>query len=147
MVANGLPSVVRPRSLTLALAAARFCADRRRFAFALRRLAPALSPESIERHHRVLLHPDQQRAAFGLMARWDVRALRAALPRFPVPALLLAGELDAWFPPRLVRALADEFRDAEVAVIPGTGHLSHEEDPDLVASRLLGFSRRVGIVG
>jgi magnesium chelatase accessory protein len=80
-----------------------------------------------------------------MMARWDVRPVRRALSSFPVPALLLAGELDPWFPPKVVRALASEFPSAETIVIPGTGHLSHEEDPDLVASHLLGFARRIGL--
>jgi pimeloyl-ACP methyl ester carboxylesterase len=61
-----------------------------------------------------------------------------------VPALLLAGERDPWFPPRVVRDLAGEFSRAELAVVAGTGHLSQDEDPDLVASRILGFARRVG---
>ena len=122
--------------------AARFCADRRRVAFVYKRVAPALPAAQLALHHRVLAEPDQHRTALGMLARLNLRPIRRALRSFPVPAMLLAGERDPWFPPKLVRALAAEFPRAETIVIPGTGHLSHEEDPDLVASRLLGFAQR-----
>jgi magnesium chelatase accessory protein len=125
--------------------ATRYCADRGRLAFAFNRAAPKLPPAMLDLHHRVLAQRDQHLAAFGMMARWDVRPVRRALSSFPVPALLFAGERDPWFPPQVVRALASEFPSAETIVIPGTGHLSHEEDPDLVASHLLGFAGRIGL--
>jgi magnesium chelatase accessory protein len=125
-------------------AATRFCADRARFAFALRRAAPGLGETELDRYHAVFRQREQHVAAFGMMARWDVRPVRRAVPRLAVPALLLAGERDPWFPPRVVRDLAAEFGRAELAVVAGTGHLSQDEDPDLVASRILGFARRVG---
>ena len=125
--------------------AARFCADPARLAFAFRRAAPRLPAQSLAFHQLVLAQREQHLAAFGMMARWDVRPVRRALSSFPVPALLLAGERDPWFPPAVVRALAAEFPSAQAVVIPGTGHLSHEEDPDLVASRILGFAQRLGL--
>lgn len=125
-------------------AATRFCADRDRFAFALRRAAPRLSEAGLDRYHAVLRHREQHVAAFGMMARWDVRPVRQAVSRLTCPALLLAGERDPWFPPRVVRDLAAQFPSAELAVIAGTGHLSHDEDPDLVASRILSFARGLG---
>ncbi len=125
--------------------ATRFCADPARLAFAFRRAAPRLAAPELALHQLVLGQREQHLAAFGMMARWDVRPVLRALPDFPVPALLFAGERDPWFPPRVVRALASEFPAAEAVVIPGTGHLTHEEDPDLVASRILGFAARIGL--
>jgi magnesium chelatase accessory protein len=37
--------------------------------------------------------------------------------------------------------------DASLEVLPGLGHLAHEERPDLVADRILAFAARLGFVG
>jgi magnesium chelatase accessory protein len=124
-------------------AATLFCADPARFAFFMRRAAPRLPEAALARHHALFRRREQHVTAFGMMARWDVRPVLEAIAHCPVPALLVAGERDPWFPPRVLQLLAPRFPAAEVVVVPGTGHLSHEEDPDLVASRILTFAARV----
>jgi pimeloyl-ACP methyl ester carboxylesterase len=64
----------------------------------------------------------------------DLRLLRR-------PALLLTGEHDAYCPPEDLRAYADGFPDAEVAVVAGTDHFFWRREPE--AALLVGaFAER-----
>ncbi|MCL4745982.1 MAG: alpha/beta hydrolase [Burkholderiaceae bacterium] len=66
------------------------------------------------------------------------RALqRAAALRCPVQFILGGG--DAMTPPKAARALIAACRDAQVVTIPGAGHNSMAERPDLVLDALRGF--------
>lgn len=54
--------------------------------------------------------------------------------RLTVPTVLLGGERDFVFSPKILPG-ADRFADAlRVQVVPGAGHYLHEERPDLVAA-------------
>lgn len=57
----------------------------------------------------------------------------AFAPRIGVPTTLVAGGRDPLAPLRDQRFLAARFPDARLAVIPGTGHLTHYESPGAVA--------------
>jgi pimeloyl-ACP methyl ester carboxylesterase len=57
----------------------------------------------------------------------------AFAPRIGVPTTLVAGGRDPLAPVRDQRVLAARFPDARLAVIPGTGHLTHYEFPGTVA--------------
>jgi magnesium chelatase accessory protein len=43
--------------------------------------------------------------------------------------------------------MRDLVADAEVATLPGLGHLAHEERPAETAELMLGFARRIGVLG
>jgi pimeloyl-ACP methyl ester carboxylesterase len=51
------------------------------------------------------------------------------LEGFAVPTLVIAGELDALFPPDALRQVAELIPGARVQVVPGVGHSSYFEDP------------------
>ncbi len=127
----------------IARLAAWYCDAPARVRATLRRVAPRLPEAQVAWYHRVLRRAGHQHAVFSMMARWDVRPVRAALRAVPVPALLVAGGRDPWFPPPVVTALAAEFREATAVALPDCGHLVHEEDPDAVAGHLLAFADRV----
>jgi magnesium chelatase accessory protein len=61
--------------------------------------------------------------------------------------LLLAGECDLTVPPAQSVLIAGRVPGASLEVLPGLGHLAHEERPDLVADRILAFAARLGFVG
>ncbi len=63
----------------------------------------------------------------------------AAAAKVRCPALLLIGERDVMTPPRAGRALARAIAEAEVAMIPGGGHLVLVEQPDALLDALRGF--------
>ena len=63
------------------------------------------------------------------MARPDSRPL---LPGIEIPTLVLVGDGDAITPPDIAREMAEMIEWASLVVIPGAGHLSAMEKPDLV---------------
>jgi magnesium chelatase accessory protein len=91
--------------------------------------------------------PGHVAAALGMMARWDLAPLERELPRLTAALLLLAGECDLTVPPAQSVLIAGRMPDASLEVLPGLGHLAHEERPDLVADRILAFAARLGFVG
>jgi magnesium chelatase accessory protein len=72
-----------------------------------------------------------------MMARWDLEPLFAELPRLHVRFLLLAGELDRAVPMSQQRAIVARTPGARLEIIPQTGHLLHEEQPEVVARFIL----------
>ncbi|MBX9797670.1 alpha/beta fold hydrolase BchO [Sphingomonas sp.] len=82
--------------------------------------------------------------AITMMADWDLDALARDLPRLAVPLLLLHGAGDAMVPVSAARDAAALVPGARVDVLPGLGHLAHEEDPALVARHILAFAEQTG---
>ena len=71
-----------------------------------------------------------------VMAEADQRDL---LPRIAVPTLLVWGELDARSPLSVARQFEQAIADATLVVIPGAGHVSQLEQPDLVNAAVREF--------
>lgn len=74
------------------------------------------------------VRPDSMRTALLVMAETDQRDL---LPRIAVPTLLIWGRLDARSPLSVARQFDDAVPDTELVVIPGAGHTSNLEQPEL----------------
>ena len=55
------------------------------------------------------------------------------------PALVVAGELDPYCPPRASQMIAAAIPGAELRVVPGAGHCLHWEDSDSTNELVLGF--------
>jgi pimeloyl-ACP methyl ester carboxylesterase len=62
-------------------------------------------------------------------------SLWRAAERIPVPALIVFGSDDKLVNPRLAAPAARAFRNADVVVLPRTGHVAQMEQPALVAAR------------
>jgi pimeloyl-ACP methyl ester carboxylesterase len=84
------------------------------------------------------VRPESMRTALLVMAEADQRDL---LPRIAVPALLIWGELDARSPLRVARQFEHAVPDAELVVIPGAGHVSNLEQPELFNDTVCEFCR------
>jgi 3-oxoadipate enol-lactonase len=76
----------------------------------------------------------------GMAERPDARPQLRAIG---VPTLVVAGAEDAIIPPATHQAMAAEIPDAELAVIPGAGHLSPFEAPEPVNVAVRQLLRRV----
>ncbi len=88
-------------------------------------------------YRRLAGSPGHVWATLEMMARWDLHALAEALPRLRVPVLLVGAERDRTTPPAQARHVAAMLPDAHCEVLPGLGHLAHEEAPALVAQLIV----------
>jgi pimeloyl-ACP methyl ester carboxylesterase len=84
------------------------------------------------------VRPESMRTALLVMAEADQRDL---LPRIAVPTLLIWGELDARSPLSVARQFEDAVPEAKLVVIPGAGHVSNLEQPELFNAAVREFCR------
>jgi len=83
---------------------------------------------------RLFGSPGHVAGMMGMMANWDLDALERDLPRLADPLTLIAGDRDGTVPPAVSRQVAARVPGARLVVLPGLGHLAHEEAPGTVAA-------------
>jgi magnesium chelatase accessory protein len=101
---------------------------------------------TLDLYRRLAADRDHVAGTIAMMAQWNIDALLARLDHVPCPVLLLAGQRDGTVPPEISIRVASRMRWAEAKVLPGLGHLMHEEAPDLVAAELVVFARSLGLL-
>ncbi len=101
----------------------------------LMRTGSVIDDEGLELYRKLISNPGHVAGALEMMASWNLRGLQRDLPRLDVPMLQIVGSNDRTIPPsdadRLQRIL--RIAGAEKLMIPGLGHLAHEQAPDLTA--------------
>lgn len=85
-------------------------------------------------------------ATLRMMANWDLPALARDLPRLPVPFHHLVGAKDRTVPPERAFEAQKLMPVSQVTMLPGLGHLAHEEQPDLFCAHVLALARRHGVL-
>ena len=85
-------------------------------------------------------HPAGAREMARSLAREDLRDM---LPRIAVPTLLLYGSADVRSPVTVAAALQAQIPGAQLAVMPGVGHLSNIDAPDVFNARVREFLRSI----
>ena len=80
-----------------------------------------------------------------MMAQWDLASLDRDLPGLSTPLLLLVGGRDRTLPPSEAKRVQVSLPAAELAELPGLGHLAHEEQPETVAQRIVEFAARCDV--
>jgi len=103
----------------------------------------ALPPEvrAAQRARRLANDPRSLAAALRGLGTGALPSYWEALDEIRTPTLLLVGELDAKFV-GIARAMARALPDAELVVVPRTGHAVHLERPDAWLSAVLEFLAR-----
>lgn len=96
-----------------------------------------LDEEGIALYARLFRRPEHVAGTLGMMAAWDLHALRRDLPRLKTPLLLVIGQQDKTIRPTEARRLARILPQAEIRALPGLGHLAHEEAPEGVLHAIL----------
>lgn len=76
-------------------------------------------------------------AALSQMANWDLRPLLFDLPQLRIPLTLVAAENDHAVPPQVAREINLLQPSSSVVVLPGLGHLAHEETPTPLADIII----------
>jgi len=84
------------------------------------------------------VRPESMRTALLVMAEADQRDL---LSHIAVPTLLIWGELDARSPLSVARQFEQAIPDTRLVVIPGAGHVSNLEQPELFNDIVRQFCR------
>lgn len=114
--------------------------------FIRRATASQIEPEGVRCYETLMRNPGHCRGALDMMASWNLAALERELPHVPVPVKLVHSSKDAAVPLSSVEAACKLLPDCEFDVLPGLGHLAHEERPELATGHLLQFSAKHGII-
>lgn len=86
---------------------------------------------------RLAASPGHAYGALAMMANWDLEPLARDLPALGTPLLLVSAGNDRTIAPAEGARVAALLPDAPHIVLPGLGHLAHEEDPQRVAALIL----------
>lgn len=92
-----------------------------------------LDADGVEYYGRLMRSAGHAEAALGMMANWDLVPLERDLPRLAIPLLQVVGERDLTVRPEQARRVTGLLPAARSIMLPGLGHLAHEENPALVA--------------
>ncbi len=96
-----------------------------------------LTPEGIALYRLLISYPGHLAAALNMMANWDLEPMARELPRLK-PALVLVGfGGDRTVPPVEAERAESLLPGARVQLLPGLGHLAHEENPRLIFELIL----------
>lgn len=100
--------------------------------FLKRSTGSSIDRRGVALYARLFASPGHVEGALRLMADWDLAGVEAALDALPAPLTIAHGDRDAAIPLSEARTVA-KLADAALEVLPGLGHLAHEERPDLAA--------------
>jgi magnesium chelatase accessory protein len=95
-----------------------------------------LPPEDVDLYWRLVRNPAHVDGALRMMAAWDLVPLERDLPRLKTPLAMLVGEGDRTVPPGEATRARALLPQARCQVLPGLGHLAHEEQPEAVAAAI-----------
>lgn len=100
-----------------------------------------LSAQGVNWYKRLFSQPVHVRGVLTMMERWDLSAWSPQLEQLDSPVLALCGERDRTIDPQSTRPLSQRLPRMQHDVMPGLGHLAHEEAPLDVAQRVLAWVR------
>jgi magnesium chelatase accessory protein len=115
--------------------------------FLYRSTQSRIDPAGLACYRTLLTHPGHAGGALAMMANWDLPTLRERMGAVANPVQLIHGERD----PAIPLAWAGEARgwlgEGRLDVLPGLGHLAHEEAPEQVAALIAAFLAEHGAAG
>jgi magnesium chelatase accessory protein len=115
---------------------ARRASDRVVLARLLDSTGSTIDAEGTALYRRLVASPAHVAGALAMMAQWDLPALAADLPRLRTPLHLIAGSSDRTIPPDDAYRVQSRVPGTSVLLLPGLGHLAHEEAPVQVAAAI-----------
>lgn len=96
-----------------------------------------LDPAGRAMYLRLVRDPDHVTGTLGMMAQWRLQGLLSRLPELKVPVCLIASDRDRAVPAQVSVDAARVMPMARLIMVPGLGHLAHEEAPDGLAAQIL----------
>ena len=100
-----------------------------------------LDPIGVELYGRLVGNSEHVANALAMMASWDLQPLARDLHQLKIPLLLVAGSNDRTLRPEHAEHVAAHVPNAQVQMLPGLGHLAHEENPGKIAEIVVGFRK------
>jgi magnesium chelatase accessory protein len=94
----------------------------------------------VELYGRLFRSSGHVAGALGMMASWNLDALKPLLAKVDAPVLLVSADRDSAVPPSVARDVATLIPGAEVVALTGLGHLAHEEQPQRLAEIIIGMA-------
>jgi magnesium chelatase accessory protein len=104
--------------------------------FLVRATGSRIDAEGVRCYRALLGTSGHCAGALAMMADWDLEGLAGLLPAIEAPVALVHGEKDSAVPLESVRRAAGLLPNASFEVLPGLGHLAHEERPDLAVAAI-----------
>lgn len=98
-----------------------------------------IDPAGFECYRTLFKNAEHAGGGLAMMANWDLPALRARMGEVRNPVLLLHGGNDPAIPADWAREAAGWLAQARLEVLPGLGHLAHEEAPEQAAAQIAAF--------
>jgi len=80
---------------------------------------------------RLMSRPGHVSGGLRMMARWNLDDLD--LTQLDAPVTLIVGDKDGMVPPEDAARVQARLPHGRVVMLPGLGHLAHEEEPEMVA--------------
>lgn len=108
--------------------------------FLKRNMGSTIDAAGVAQYETLFSTPGHVSGAITMMADWDLDALRRDLPRLQTPLLLVHGARDSAIPVSSARQAAAMVGNGRLVVLPGLGHLAHEERPADVATIIREFA-------
>lgn len=118
--------------------------DARFIARLLRGTGSRLDPQGEEFYRRLARCSGHVAGTLGMMARWDLAPLERELPRLGGRLVVVSATGDRTVPPSLGARVVALVSGSRRVMLPGLGHLAHEEDAAAVARLLQDLSREDG---
>ena len=112
----------------------------------IRNTGSVIDRAGVELYRRLVRNPSHVAAALGMMARWDLEGLERDLSRLNPLLVQMVGERDRAIPPGEARKVARIVPRGRVHLLPGLGHLAHEERPQAIADLIVATAEAAGIL-
>jgi len=94
----------------------------------------SIDDDGVAHYTRLLRNPRHVAGVLAMTANWDLQPLQQdLLHRLNRPLHLLVGQSDGTVPPAQAEQLAARLPLVKLQLLPGLGHLAHEEAPERVA--------------
>jgi len=93
-----------------------------------------LGQEAIADYRRVFCQERHVAATLAMMANWNLQSLLNEFSKNETPLLLIVGDNDRTVPPSQARRVKAICPATRIEVLPGLGHLAHEQDAQQVAA-------------
>lgn len=114
--------------------------------FLIKSTGSAIDAVGVAHYAALFRKPGHIAGTIAMMAEWDLQALKHDMARLAFPVALIHGENDRAIDPAKAQEAAALIPGVQLTMLPGLGHLAHEEQPELVTGLILQFMKDSGVL-